>query len=115
METVVKQLQLALNRFKARMADGLSWSEIAASFLDFVRLASSIVRELPESGEAKQALVVEWSLKAFDLAVTAITASFSAWWLIPLFAGARMLLVQFLPGIVHWVYERLVKEVEIPE
>lgn len=106
-------LNLQLTKFISDLVDrikgGLSWSEIAQSLLEFVRLASSIVDNLPVDNKGKQELVVTWSLAAYDAAVAAITAGMAQWWMVPLFAAARMLLVHFLPGVVDFVYQSLVK------
>lgn len=103
------QLKQFIANLVERIKDGLSWSEIAQSLLEFVRLASSIVDSLPVDNKDKQELVVVWSLAAYDAAVAAITAGLAQWWMVPLFAAARMLLVHFLPGVVDFVYQSLVK------
>ncbi len=106
---IAPELKQLIANLVERIRDGLTWPEIAQSLLEIVRLASAIADSLPIDGKAKQELVVTWSLAAYDAAVATITAGFAQWWLIPLFSVARMVLVQFLPGIVEFVYQSLVK------
>lgn len=106
---IAPQLKQFIANLVERIKDGLTWAEIAQSLLEFIRLASSIVDNLPVDNAAKQELVVTWTLMAYDAVVATITAGFAQWWLIPLFSAARMLLVHFLPGVVDFIYKSLVK------
>jgi len=103
------QLKQFIANLVERIKDGLTWAEITQSLMDFIRLASLIVDNLPVDNKSKQELVVTWTLMAYDAAVATITAGFAQWWMVPLFAAARMLLVHFLPGVVDFVYQTLVK------
>jgi len=104
------QLKQFISNLIERIKDGLTWPEIAQSLLEFTRLASALADVMPIDGKEKQELVVGWALAAYDAVVATLTAGFAQWWLVPLFAVARMILVQFLPGIVEFVYQSLVKD-----
>lgn len=109
MDELNEKIRREFDAFVERLTDGLTWPEMAATFLGFVRIVSLMVKEMAASGEDKKAFVVAWALRAFDAIAAAATASLGQWWLVPVFMVVRPLIVWALPGIVQWVYDNVVK------
>lgn len=112
-DTMESQLNAYIQSVKEKIADGkLTLSEIAELGLDFIKLASSLAVSMPADDGEKKKWVVAWAMVFFDVASTALLASVSWGAYLPAIAIARavrVFLSYALPGIVEWVYRKVVK------
>jgi hypothetical protein len=112
-DAMESQLNAYIQSVKEKIADGkLTLSEIAELGLDFIKMASAFAVTMPADNEEKKKWVVSWGMIFFDVASTALLASVSWGTYLPAIAIARavrVFLSYALPGIVEWVYRKVVK------